>query len=240
LLVLDAGEAVMAADSSAKLNLIAAAVGAVGAVGAAILPFYLNRPAAEPAPATAKADPAPATVKGAPAPDAAKPTRDSDAKARARDSGPSKGSTARTPKTEHKALSGDLAHLQGEWAIVAQTRAKTVMTKEDLARTKTVWEFDGDKMTIRNTGDTPGLIYYRGSIKLHSGLSPKTFDFNGKNRLNQGAEMLGIYAFEGPVVVFRFQVHNIGDANKPSRPDSFKIEPGPTAGHLVRLRRVKE
>ena len=36
----------MAADSSAKLNLIAAAVGAVGAVGAALLPFVLNRPAA--------------------------------------------------------------------------------------------------------------------------------------------------------------------------------------------------
>jgi uncharacterized protein (TIGR03067 family) len=234
----------MAADSSAKLNLIAAAVVAVGAVGAAILPFVLNRPAAEPAPASApasaKADPAPASAKADPAPDAAKPTRDSGAKARTKDSGTPKGTTARVRKGEHKSLSGDLAHLQGVWDVVAQTRMKSVMTKEDLARTKTVWEFDGDKLAIRNTGDTPGLIYYRGSIQLHSGLSPKTFDFTGKNRMNQGAEMLGIYTFEGPAVVFRFQIHNIGDASKPSRPDSFKIEPGPTAGYLVRLRRAKE
>jgi uncharacterized protein (TIGR03067 family) len=219
----------------------------------------MNRPGAEPAPPAVKADVAPAAVKADTAPSALKaetapavpkPTRDPRPKVVAKtDSKPGaskdgalpKGPTARTPKTERKTtLPPDLAHLQGQWSVVEQTNAAKVSTKEDLARTKPAWEFDGNKMTVRNHGDAPGLVYFQGNIKLHPDLSPKTFDFTGKNRADQAVEMLGIYAFEGPVLVLRFRVHRIGEGAKPYRPDSLKIKPDPKAGSLVRLRRVKQ
>ncbi len=229
----------MGEDNSSKMSLVTAIIGAVGAIGAAMLPIYLNRPAADPPPPPAKAESAP---------DVAKVTRDSGHKGVAKshskagasgDGAVSRGPTAHTPKSEHKTLPTDVARSQGEWAVVAHTIATKVLTKEDLARTKTVWEFDGNNVTVRNTGDSPGLVYYRGSMRFHPDLTPKTFDFNGKNRKDQAVEMLGIYAFEGPNLVLRFRIHIKGDGPKPARPDSLKIEPDPKAGYLVRLRRAK-
>ncbi len=230
----------MAEDNSAKITLVTAIIGAVGAIAAAMLPIYLNKSAPDPAPPSAKADPAP---------EVAKPSRDpgpkgvarADSKAGVAGHGAQpKGPTARTPKAEHKTVPSDLARLQGDWAVVAQTKGSKVWTKDEIARTKTAWEFDGNKMAIRNHGDSPGLVYYQGSIKVHPDRSPRAFDFTGKNRMGQACEMLGIYAFEGSALVVRFRIHNSGDGAKPSRPDSFEIEPDPNAGHLVRLRRVKE
>jgi uncharacterized protein (TIGR03067 family) len=151
-----------------------------------------------------------------------------------------KNSTARTPKSERKTPPSDLDRLQGEWEVVEQTNASKVSTKEDLARTKTVWKFDGNTVTVRNHSDAPELVYYQGTIKFHPDLSPKRFEFAGKNRTGQAAEMLGIYGFEGAVLVLRYRVHRTSDARKPFRPDSLKIEPGPAAGTLVRLRHVKK
>jgi len=253
-------------DNSSKLGLASAIIGAVGAIAAAVLPIYFNRPAADPAPAAeanaapsvAKADPAPAVAKAvsAPAaakavlaPAAAKPTRDPGHKGIAavvpkagvaRDGAMPKGPAARPSKAQHKAFPTDLARLQGDWAVAEQTNAAKVRSKEDLARTKPVWEFDGNKVTVRNHGDARRLVYFQGSIKLHPDLSPKNFDYSGTDRNDRAFEMLGIYTFDGPVLVLRYQIHHVGDAGKPSRPDSFKIEPRPGSGSLVRLRRAKE
>ncbi len=270
-------------DNSAKLNLATAIIGAVGAVGAAMLPIYLNRPAADPPPAAAKADPpppvakpesalevtnaesAPHPTKTDPAPRAAKvesdpevakpthrvvakPTPDSGPKAAAKpdsSAGASKkgaqpkAPAARTAKTERKTVPLDPARLQGQWTVLEQTTARKAHTREELARTKPVWEFDGKKLTVRNTGDAPRLVFYQGTIELHPRFSPKRFDFTGKNRQDQAVELIGIYAFDGPDLLLRYRVHHVGTGPEPPRPDSFKIDPGPNPGTFVRLGRVK-
>jgi uncharacterized protein (TIGR03067 family) len=233
-------EAVMAEDNSAKISLVTAIIGAVGAIAAAAIPIYLNRPAADPAPAAAKADPAPGVEK---------PTRESGPKdvakavskaGASREGAHPKGPTAHAPKSESKALPPDLARMQGKWAVTEQASGTKVTTKEDLARTKTTWEFDGNKAAVRNHGDSPGLVYYQGSIKVHPDLTPKSFDLIGKNRQDQSIEMLGIYAFDGAVLILRYRIYHAGDPTKPPRPTSLKLDPDPKAGSLVRLRRVKE
>jgi uncharacterized protein (TIGR03067 family) len=98
----------------------------------------------------------------------------------------------------------------------------------------------GDKLAVRNHGDSPGTVYFEGTIKFRPDHSPKTFDFTGKNRSSESVEMLGIYAFEETDLVLRFRLREVSESGKPSRSDSFKIVPGPTAGYLVHLRRAKE
>ena len=50
----------MADDGSRKMKLVAAVIGVDGAIGAAVVPFYLNRPPARPATEVAKAAESPA------------------------------------------------------------------------------------------------------------------------------------------------------------------------------------
>ncbi len=231
----------MAEDNSAKLGLAAAIITAVGAISAAVLPVFLSRPAPDPvAPtkiesvAAAKTEVPAAIANGK---KASGPKRIADIRVEA---GRSKDAIHNQKSAKSKMAPSDQSRLQGDWEEVAHTAAAKVLTKEDIARTKTRWEFDGDKLVVRNHGDAPGRVYYEGHIKLHPDFSPKKFDFAGKNRTGQAVEMLGIYAFEGPVLVLRYYVDHVGDSEKPRRPEAFKIEPGPKAGSLVRLRRSKE
>ena len=81
---------------------------------------------------------------------------------------------------------------------------------------------------------------YRGTFKLRPNVSPKNFDFTGKNRKDEPVEMLGIYDFDGPFLILRFRFHRGDSGPEPGRPKSFKSDPGPTFGTLVRLRHVKD
>ena len=230
----------MADDNSAKFSMLTAIIGAVGAIVAAVIPICLNQRAADPPSAPAKVDAGSGVPK--PTPHPSKKAVDA---AGSRSGAPgggdkSKGPTTRSPKTEHKVVPADLARLQGEWSVPEQTVNSKVHTKEDQNRMKLVWQVDGDRLAVVNHGDQRGLIYWRGTIRLHPDLSPKTFDLNGKNRTDQDIEWLGIYAFEGPEVVLRFRVHQVGKGPKPTRPDSLEIEPGLNAGYFVRLRRAKQ
>jgi hypothetical protein len=79
---------------------------------------------------------------------------------------------------------------------------------------------------------------------MHQNDDPPPSEREAPFRVRQGgmlpfAEMLGIYAFEGPELVLRYRAHTIGKGAKPARPNSFKIELAPDAGSLVRLRRAK-
>jgi len=229
----------MADDNSAKISMFTAIIGAVGAIAAAVIPISLGQRAADPPSATGKAD----TESGVPktTPD---PSKKGGAVAGSRsgapgDGGKSKGPTTRSPKTEQKGVPADMARLQGQWSVAEQTANSKVLTRDDLNRTKAVWEFEGDHCAVVNHGDQRGLVYWRGTLRVRPDHSPKAFDVTGKDRMDEPYEMLGIYAFEGPEVVLRFRAHTIGKGPKPARPGSFKIEPGPNAGYLVRLRRAK-
>jgi uncharacterized protein (TIGR03067 family) len=238
--IFDVPEAAMGDDNSGKMGLVTAVIGAAGAILAAVIPALSNRPAADPASAVGKADPAHAVTKpvGGSGP---KGTADGRSKAGGPGDGSrSKGAGAatRTPKSEHKTLPHDLAQMQGEWAIQEQTIANKHFTDEELARTKSHYEFDGDKLAIRNHGDSPGQVYYQGRITLHPDRSPRGFDFAGKDRNGRACEMVGIYAFDGPVLMLRFQVHQVGDGGKPPRPDSPGSGNLPKSGFRVHLRRA--
>jgi uncharacterized protein (TIGR03067 family) len=230
----------MADENSAKLGLVAAIIGAVGAIVAAIIPIYVSQRPADPPSAAGKADTGPGIAKSGA--DVAKKgvARAGSKSGTPGDGGKSKGTTTRSPKTERQVVPADLARLQGRWSIAEQTSDKRVFSRDDLNRTKAVWEFDGDQFTVVNHGDQRGLVYWRGTIRLHPDLSPKTFDVTARNRTDEAAEMLGIYGFEGPELVLRYRVHTIGKGAKLARPNSFKIELAPDAGSLVRLRRAKQ
>jgi uncharacterized protein (TIGR03067 family) len=238
--VLDVQEAVMAVDNSAKMGLVAAIVGAVGAIVAAIIPIYVSQRPADPPSAPGKADTGPGIAKSAADVGKKGAARAGSKSGAPGDGGKSKGTTTRSTKTEQKVVPADLARLQGQWSIAEQTTNKKVFTTDDLNRTKAVWQFDGDRFTVVNHGDQRGQVYWRGTIRLHPDLSPKTFDVTARNRLDEAAEMLGIYGFEGPELVLRYRVYTIGKGAKPARPNSFKIELAPDAGNLVRLRRAKQ
>jgi uncharacterized protein (TIGR03067 family) len=228
----------MADDKSAKIGLVTAIIGAVGAIVAAIIPIYLSRTAADPPSAPAKADTGSAVPKPTADP-SKKGVAGAGPKSGAPSDGKPKGPTTGSPKTEHKPIPADLARLQGEWSVAEQTSNSKVHTRDDLNRRKAVWEFEGDRCAVVNHGEQRGLVNWRGTLRLRPDLSPKTFDVTGKDRMDEPYEVLGIYAFEGPEVVIRFRSHTIGKGPRPARPGSFEIEPGPNAGHLVRLRRAK-
>jgi uncharacterized protein (TIGR03067 family) len=202
----------------------------------------------DPLPHIAKAESTPEVAKPAPR-DVAKPTSDSGPKAVGRADSKAgvsrkgaqpKALAARTSKSEKKTVAPEPARVQGQWVVVEQTNAKKAYTKEDLARTKPVWEIEGNKLTVRNIGDGAGPILFQGTIQFHPHLSPKSFDFTGKNRQDQPIEMLGIYTFDGRALILRYRIHHVGNSAKPLRPDSFTIDRGPNAGTLVRLARVKD
>jgi uncharacterized protein (TIGR03067 family) len=228
----------MSGENTSKTGLVSAIIGAVGAIGAAVLPIVFNRPTADPVPA--KVDPVPAARAG-PAP-AAKPAQDPGRKAAARGGGPGGGAVpekaGRNSKVEQKSPPGELARFHGVWAVEEQTNGDQVLSREVLSRTKPVWQFDGDTVTVLNRGDNPG-IRYQGSLTLHPDRSPKNFELTGKNWKGQAFEILGIYTFEGPVLVLRQQLHYATDPGKASRPTSFKIELRPGSGALIRLRRIR-
>jgi uncharacterized protein (TIGR03067 family) len=256
----------MGEDNGWKINLATAAIGAVGAIGAAAVPLYLSRPsepAADatkaatapapapspvPAPVTAPKsapDPAP-EVAAKPAPTPAPPPDPKPAPTPApapKTVAVAKSKAAAEPaaKAETKGRRPDLAHLQGDWAIVAETVQAKVMTKDDLATTKPIWTFHGREVSVHNSakGDEPTL---KGTITLHPDAHPRTFDLSGQGqgRNKRPIEMIGIYQFEGPaVLLLHFRTRRNSDAPLPPRPDSFDNDPGPNFGTLLRLRRVK-
>ncbi len=257
----------MAVDNSAKMTMAASIVGAVGAIAAAIIPIYFNRPVAELVPAVSKADAGPTAAKADPIPPAAKTepiplVAKGDAaqrnvqpapKAGSRDArksqsnvvgssaeGVSKATATSTKKADRKNFPRDLAHLQGNWAVVEQTNPKKAVTKKELANSKPVWEFSGNKLIVRHAGVAAAGVIFQGSIKLYPSTSPKGFDFTGKDRSDQAVELLGIYSFDGPDLMIRYRIHHPDDAGTVSRPDSFKSEPGVRPGWLLRLRQIKE
>jgi uncharacterized protein (TIGR03067 family) len=261
--ILDVPEEVLAVDNSAKMTMAASIVGAVGAIAAAIIPIYFNRPVAEPAPAVSKADaaktdPMPPAAKTEPIPLVAKsdvaprnvqPALKAGSKAAHKSHsdvvessavGVAKPAATGTKKAERKNSPRDLAHLQGNWAVVEQTNPKKAVSKKELANSKPVWEFSGNKLIVRHAGVAPAVVIFQGSIKLYPNTSPKGFDFTGRDRSDQAVELLGIYSFDGPDLTIRYRIHHPDDASTVSRPDSFKSEPGVRPGWLLRLRQIKE
>jgi uncharacterized protein (TIGR03067 family) len=257
----------MAVDNSAKISLAAAIIGALGAIAGALIPIYLNRPAAEPVRTAARADVGPVAATSEPAaPDAktelllpvakshppphdalARPKpkavdtqkkQSSVATSNAADVPKASGSS--TSKADRKAYSRELTRLHGKWAVVEQTNPKKAVTRDELAVLKPVWEFSGNKLAVHHAGAAPGVVHFQGTIKLYPNFSPKGFDFTGKDRSDQPVELLGIYAFDGPELMIRYRLHHPGDAVTVSRPDSFKPEGGPRPGWLLRLRQIRD
>jgi uncharacterized protein (TIGR03067 family) len=265
--ILDVPEEVMAVDNSAKMTMAASIVGAIGAIAAAIIPLYFNRPGAVPVRAASKAEVGPAAAKTDPAPPTAKaelipPVAKGDPASRVVPPGSKEGpSDARkthhsavasnavdvskappigTTKAERKATTRDLVRLHGNWLVVEQTNPKKAVTKKELVNSKPVWEFRGSTLTVRHAGVVPAVVIFQGSIKLYPNTSPKGFDFTGKDRSDQAVELLGIYSFDGPDLMIRYRIHHPDVAGTTSRPDSFKFEPSLRPGWLLRLRQIKE
>jgi uncharacterized protein (TIGR03067 family) len=200
-------------------NILIAAIGALGAIVAAIVPIYLNR-TTEPLPQPALKSEA----EKAPESDKAKETR---------------------PQVlvdlERTQGTWDTVSLEFPPAVQARMRSRAGRPggSDFDPTTKAVWIFHGNDLNTRVIrGDGIDGPAFQGTFTLRQDRrgTARLFDFKGKGgRGNQ--DWAGIYEFDGEFLRICYQVHRESDESGPGRATSFNTDVDHGGGFYQKLKK---
>jgi uncharacterized protein (TIGR03067 family) len=137
----------------------------------------------------------------------------------------------------------DEERLEGRWQVLDQETPKRKLTQAELDESQPAWTFRDDRLTTRKLVDGAEVVEYRGLFSVRRGSDRNLFDFSGtqfnQGRDNQRVEFLGIYKFDGDVLIVCFRVRRLPDGPVLGRPDSFVHERGRGGTMLMKFRHIE-
>ena len=235
-------------SENTRTTLVVAAIGAAGAIGAALIPILMadkSPPAPQPpasaitaSPSTTESAapviPAPATkggrapgpvTKGGRAPDTvakSAPAPDAVTKSAA---GKAAMPPALTKAATKAAIAADEVRLQGRWMVVEEQARGKEFRPEDLAEMRPTWIFHDDNLVLRHRVDGKMVEQNHGTFKLRRGGGRKTLDYVAETE-GRHVEFYGIYDFDGDFLKVCFQIRR-GQSDAPPGAAPTRSRPGP-------------
>lgn len=120
---------------------------------------------------------------------------------------------------ESEASKKDLAHLQGEWAMVSGERGGQALPADTIKTSRRTAKYD--EVTVIMAGQ----IFMKAKFTLDPSKTPKAIDYAVTGGHYAGKTELGIYEFDGEQVKFCFAV--------PSEPRPTEFSTKPEDGRTV-------